>query len=871
MMTRTQHHLFIPALAVLAVLALAGCASDPTGQQAPLADPMSAAPLQTAVAVMPSGAERRVTRQGQQGIPARIAAAPAVFTGGLSTKESARADQLAYTDMMTRQVINAMGSTAYRLTPPAVVVDWMELQGLDPRQPLPEERIGDLTDALGVDGLLLLEVVNIDEVNLVFTGEINAELRLRLMDPAGRELARVEHDKAFGNVKVPFSIFSAMMAVVSTQTMFNDRNRLVNVFELANEAVQALPKPDGVSLNRQIILAALHSAPDRPVKAGEIVWLAAETDSPVRLAAKLPDREVPLVGVGQTLDCGAPPPDGFLDSARAIDARDDRDVFIGCYRVRDGEDHKDWIIAFEGFDERGSPARYEAYASPLTIDTTAPPPPGQFLGRFVDGRAALNWQQPNAADLAGYEIERSATPLSGFEPVATTEFDRFRDDLELADAAYYRVRAYDRAGNRSAPTDVVPVYPVEGGPTPVTADIRTPTLWFSAASPYIVDDDLVIEQGARLTVEPGTRIEVAPDAAVIVQGRLIARGTDEAPIQWRLKPEAETRWAGLRFEAGASGELVYNNISDADIGLDIADADPLVEFNQFANNRVGAVVRDFALPNFLGNRLSRNGTGLVIQGAEPVVRGNMIRFNEAVGVEVSDAAPVLTGNDLSANGEAALRVRQSARTALVAANENYFGGTDPDQVWPQIEGPASIRWVRTDGAVMPGQTKAYASPKEGESLGLLVPLPPRGARLVQAKAQASTAQSSAPAVPQKALAPSDAALARQGIFDGNQAFNQGDFTTALARWEPVLEQADRNPSLQHSVAIARQATGDLEGALQAAQRAVDLNPASVPYLRTLGQLRSEAGDRDGAAEVFRQALQVDPDNITLQTLLKFNE
>lgn len=62
----------------------------------------------------------------------------------------------------------------------------------------------------------------------------------------------------------------------------------------------------------------------------------------------------------------------------------------------------------------------------------------------------------------------------------------------------------------------------------ITADTR-----FYADKPYVIFDSLVVEEGAKLTVEPGATICFHDKAFVDVRGTLDAVGTQEAPITLR--------------------------------------------------------------------------------------------------------------------------------------------------------------------------------------------------------------------------------------------------------------------------------------------------------------------------------------------------
>jgi chitodextrinase len=68
-------------------------------------------------------------------------------------------------------------------------------------------------------------------------------------------------------------------------------------------------------------------------------------------------------------------------------------------------------------------------------------------------RATLYWSastDSGGSGLAGYELFRSSSPSGPWTQVATTTGTTFVDKSATRGTYWYFVRAYDRAGNRSA-------------------------------------------------------------------------------------------------------------------------------------------------------------------------------------------------------------------------------------------------------------------------------------------------------------------------------------------------------------------------------------------------------------------------------------
>jgi hypothetical protein len=83
--------------------------------------------------------------------------------------------------------------------------------------------------------------------------------------------------------------------------------------------------------------------------------------------------------------------------------------------------------------------------------------------------------------------------------------------------------------------------------------IATNTHWKVADSPFIAASSILIDNGATLIIDPGVEVRFAAATGVaVVNGTLVARGTEALPISFIANEPAETkRWNGIGFGATA--------------------------------------------------------------------------------------------------------------------------------------------------------------------------------------------------------------------------------------------------------------------------------------------------------------------------------
>lgn len=142
---------------------------------------------------------------------------------------------------------------------------------------------------------------------------------------------------------------------------------------------------------------------------------------------------------------------------------------------------------------------------------------------------------------------------------------------------------------------------------------------FTANRPYVVFDTLHVAEGATLTLEAGTRLLFHDKATMVVDGRLMANGTMEMPIDLRGDRLDKVvggigydimsgQWDGVRFTAKSFGNEMHNvSMRGSKIGI-VADSAGVEQRKLLIHNSV--------LHNSAGSVLTANHVWIDALGSE---------------------------------------------------------------------------------------------------------------------------------------------------------------------------------------------------------------------------------------------------------------
>lgn len=87
-----------------------------------------------------------------------------------------------------------------------------------------------------------------------------------------------------------------------------------------------------------------------------------------------------------------------------------------------------------------------------------------------------------------------------------------------------------------------------GGGDAWCGTLAADTRWTLEESPIVVECDLEVPEGVRLTIDPGVEVRVEPGEGIVVRGEILALGEPERPIS--ITSAGGGSWDGIRIDHG---------------------------------------------------------------------------------------------------------------------------------------------------------------------------------------------------------------------------------------------------------------------------------------------------------------------------------
>ena len=554
----------------------------------------------------------------------------------------------------------------------------------------------ELGKLLNVDAVVFGEISNFDKLFAVMYSQVAVGAEIKMYDTkTGNFLWSGQHTVRIHEGGLSVTPFGIIATVIATAMNVRDIQLLRACDDLFRDMVKTIPVPTIADALRPPVISLLtQDSKNLPKKAGDVINVVIQ---------------------------GAPKMQAYFDIGefkKHIDMQEmEPGWYLGTYKVLPGDNVSHAMIVGYLADDAGNASQWVDALGTVTLDTT---PPDKINNLQTVGRnnlLLLNWDKSPATDLAGYRLYRSLTPLSGFQEVGRSEVNEWRDDkVTNGQKYYYFLTAIDWAGNESEKIDPVTGLPIAPGPTAVNGPIEADTTWYSGASPYIIDQTILVKDKATLTIEPGTEVR-SSGGGLIIEGQIKARGTKEHLITLTSTEEGKV-WEGILFLNTKEKEqqLAYLRISNAKTAISCEASSPRVEDSELTANLialkiVGAfsrpelqrnsihknkqnavLIRDGAQPKLSGNTISDNlREGVVIESSSPLLRDNVIARNQGIGIRVQASNAVITGNKILDNSPLDMQADMSGEP--VQALDNWWGTVSGINILARIRGKVNIATI----------------------------------------------------------------------------------------------------------------------------------------------------------------------------------
>ncbi|MEM3874265.1 MAG: right-handed parallel beta-helix repeat-containing protein [Candidatus Bathyarchaeia archaeon] len=167
--------------------------------------------------------------------------------------------------------------------------------------------------------------------------------------------------------------------------------------------------------------------------------------------------------------------------------------------------------------------------------------------------------------------------------------------------------------------------------------ISIDTVWTLVDSPFILTGNVTVNKNVTLIIEPGVEVKFGGKFSIIVNGRLVAKGTQEFDRLIKITSNKETPkpgdWGTLYFNGtGQPPSLLENCIIEyGTSGTTIADGELTILSSVLRLN-------------------SENGV-LALNGSATIGHNNLIYNNTASGINVSGGNVIVRASNVTLNGE----------------------------------------------------------------------------------------------------------------------------------------------------------------------------------------------------------------------------
>jgi len=168
--------------------------------------------------------------------------------------------------------------------------------------------------------------------------------------------------------------------------------------------------------------------------------------------------------------------------------------------------------------------------------------------------------------------------------------------------------------------------------TYVEGVITQDTVWTLTDSPFVVSKNVIVYPNATLTIEPGVEVRFGESFSLIVNGRLIANGTQDNMITFtsnKDQPGAGDWNTIILSNRTVQSTLAYCSIEYAKNGTTIANGNVKIKNCEINNNLQNGITIVNGTTEVRNNEITSNSqSGIYVTGVNQVtIQDNTIKSN----------------------------------------------------------------------------------------------------------------------------------------------------------------------------------------------------------------------------------------------------
>ena len=432
---------------------------------------------------------------------------------------------------------------------------------------------------------------------------------------------------------------------------------------------------------------------------------------------------------------------------------------------------------------------------------------------------SLSWPLPQEEDLNAFVVERSETPVGNFVEIVATEKETFVDpDISQGRTYFYRIRSRDRLGNLSIPSTTSAVTVPRLGETVLPATLEETLV----PGVYRVEKDLIVPGDAVFQPSPGVRLRFAPDAGLIVRGRLELKGTPKDPII--LEGLEGRQWKGIRVTALGLADIDHVRLRGCMTCVDISGGKGTLSRSVLEGpGDTGVNLQEnisFAIRNV---RITDFHTGVRVEKGEGSINNSTITHNE-VGLDFIRGVIRVADDNLYSN-----KTDATALETLVL--EGCYLGAENEGVG-RLSGQVIVK-------------------------DLLDAPYPHGRKVVISRSG-----------PEPPIAPQADERSSEHKAAGMAAYNKGDFKAAQESLSKALSLKPDNEVFR-TLAYAQMSLKEPDKAGATLEKGIEIFPDEPGLYPLLVQYLVSRGETDRAMSFLRRGLALNPDDENLKFLEEY--